>query len=367
MNASLLLVAALLTADPGSGVLTQGTYYNADTLYEAAFRGQTPGQPTYADESLFADGPSSAFVPPESGPFGFNPFVGQPADALQNTPQELGLSYGAVGPQPYRFGWSSRFDFGFLPEEGVHGGGANGQFGVFEFNTEWRHTTGWHNDVMPQMIFSVTPEFDHRSWSGPSNPHLPANVYRLASDFELATPGNNPISYQLGFTPAFVSDLGSTPDSDSFNYDVRGVAFLRASPQLMVAVGAAFWNRVDNILIPYAGVVWTPSDQWEFRLMFPKSRISYFMGTPWGTPAWVYGGLEYNVEAYQIDLESPSGSKEKIQLADYRAVFGLRTEGRRATGCIEVGWVFDRQVDFLHGIPGFDVNTGFISRIGLRF
>jgi hypothetical protein len=37
------------------------------------------------------------------------------------------------------------------------------------------------------------------------------------------------------------------------------------------------------------------------------------------------------------------------------------------TGFIEGGWVFDRQVAFLHGTPGFDINTGFICRLGLRF
>jgi hypothetical protein len=95
----------------------------------------------------------------------------------------------------------------------------------------------------------------------------------------------------------------------------------------MVALGVAFWNRVDNFLIPYAGVVWTPNDYWEFRIMFPKSRISYFLGNWWGSAAWVYCGLEYNVEAYQISLVGPSGQDEKIQIADYRAVVGLRSEG----------------------------------------
>ena len=90
----------------------------------------------------------------------------------------------------------------------------------------------------------------------------------------------------------------------------RGVVFLRASPQLMIALGAAYWKRVDDIVLPYAGVVWTPNDYWEFRLMFPKSRISYFLGNWWGAATWVYGGVEYNVEAYQIDLTSPGGQAD---------------------------------------------------------
>jgi hypothetical protein len=135
----------------------------------------------------------------------------------------------------------------------------------------------------------------------------------------------------------------------------------------MFALGTAYWHRVDDIIIPYAGIVWTPNDYWEFRLLFPKSRISYFLGNWWGGSAWVYGGVEYNVEAYQINMHVPTNLDEKIQISDYRAVFGLRSEGGGVTGFVEGGWVFARQVDFAHGTPDFNINTGFIARLGLRF
>ena len=218
-----------------------------------------------------------------------------------------------MGPQPYRFGWTSRYDAGFLPDESVHGGGASGKFGVME------GTRGaLHDRVRRNLIFRGPPN-STSGWSGPSNPGLPANVYRFASDFELATPGNNPVSLQLGFTPAFVTDFSANPTSDSVNYDARGVMFLRTSSEFMIALGAAYWKRVDDIIIPYAGVVWTPNEYWELRLMFPKSRISHFLGSWWGASTWAYGVLEYNVEAYQINLQIPGGPEEKIQIRDYRA------------------------------------------------
>lgn len=366
MTAQILVIAALLAADPDPDVVQQQTFYSAETLYAAAARGQNPAAGAYEEDPFGAAAPGTTYAPPQGVPYGGDPYGGAPPDLNGGQFYDSSLSYGAVGPQPYRFGWSSRYDVGFLPSANVHGGGATGSLGIFEFNSAWRNTTGWPAGF-PQTIFSVTPEFNYRSWDGPTSPNLPPNVFRFAGDFELASPGNNPISYQLGFTPAFVSDLAASPNSDSFNWDARGVVFLRASPELMIALGAAYWNRVDNFIIPYAGVVWTPNDYWELRLMFPKSRISYFLGSWWGSSAWVYGGVEYNVEAYQISLVAPNGDDEKIQIADYRAVFGLRTEGGGVTGFVEAGWVFDRQATFLHGTPGFDINTGFIGRLGLRF
>jgi hypothetical protein len=48
-------------------------------------------------------------------------------------------------------------------------------------------------------------------------------------------------------------------------------------------------------------------------------------------------------------------------------LLGLRAEGGGVTGFVEAGWVFAREASFLHGTPDFDINTGFIGRIGLRF
>ena len=82
---------------------------------------------------------------------------------------------------------------------------------------------------------------------------------------------------------------------------------------------------------------------------------------------WAYGSIEYDVEAYQISLTSPSGRDEKIQLDDYRAVFGIRSERTSLTGFVEAGWVFNRHVKFLHGTPGFNIDPGFVGSIGVRF
>lgn len=371
MHPTLILCASLLAADidfaPPAALpspVARQTYFSGETLIESALRGQSPG--TYYDDGAFSAGqPDPTFAAPGSG-VPYDPFLATPPDLSGGMYLDQGLGFSTVGPQPYRFGWTSRFDVGFLPPAGVDGGGARGKLGIFEINSAWRYTTGWPAS-MPGTIFSITPEFNYRSWNGPSSPNLPANVFRFAADVELASPGNNPVSYQLGFTPAFVTDFQQGPNVDAINYDARGVVFLRASPQLMVALGAAYWKRVSDILIPYAGIVWTPNDYWEFRLLFPKSRISYFMGNWGGAAMWAYGGVEYNVEAYQINLRSPGGDHEKIQIADYRALFGLRGEGGGVTGFGEVGWVFARDARFLHGTPGFDINTGFIARLGLRF
>ncbi|MBS0265361.1 MAG: hypothetical protein JSS02_25730, partial [Planctomycetes bacterium] len=278
MNLLILIAGAALTADPtllpapDSPLFDHVPFLASESsqpsLVGFTVRGQDGGPSNFWDSATQSLGlgstPATSYDPGAGGISSIIP--GTEADAMPVP----ALSFGTVGPQPYRFGWTSRYDIAFLPQQGVSGGGAYGNFGVFEFNMAGRYTMA-PPDGISNLIFSITPEFNYRSWSGPTVPALPPNVFRFASDFELATPANYPVSLQLGFTPAFVTDFSASPTSDAWNYDVRGAVFIRTNPHWMIALGAAYWHRVDDFLIPYAGVVWTPNDIWELRLMFPRT------------------------------------------------------------------------------------------------
>lgn len=370
MNAPLFLLLAALAVDPDA---SRVTFRTSAPIFEAALRGQSPSTSPYDDQPALdrattenAQVPAQAapgyIAPPaQAVPFGSDPFLAQPP-GVYNPLIDPSLAFGAVGPQPYRFGWTSRYDVGYMPSSSTSDG--LGNFTIFEANAALRYATP---SPAADVIFAWTPEFNYRSWSGPQLIDLPGSVYRFASDFELSTPANQPWSMQLGFTPAIVSDLHAPLNRDGFNFDGRGVLFYRASPEWQFAFGAMYLNRVRDQVIPYAGLIWTPNDRWEFRLMFPKSRISYFLGNVGGAATWIYGGVEYNIEAYQIGLAGPDGSNEKIQIEDFRGVIGLRTDSCGVATFVEAGWVFDRDVAFKHGTPGFDINTGFIGRLGIRF
>jgi hypothetical protein len=249
-----------------------------------------------------------------------------------------------------------------MPASSTSGG--LGNFNIFEANGAVRHSA----QVTPGLVLSWTPQFNFRNWGGPQFVDLPEHVYRFASDIELATPQEQTWGVQLGFTPAIVSDLHAALNRDGFNFDGRGMLFYNVSPALQVVLGAVYLNRVRDQVLPYAGIVWRPSSVWELRLLFPKTRISYFLGkNPWGVDTWIYSAFEYNIEAYQIGLDGPTGDNEKIQIRDYRALLGLRTENSGVSTFVEAGYIFDRDVGFKYGTPGFDITSGFIGRLGLRF
>jgi len=311
--------------------------------------------------------PTGSWLPPQQVWPG-TPLL-NPNGMAGGTPPQAMMA-GVNGPRPFRFGWQSQADIGFLPAADTSPGAGLGDFGVFEFNTELRYTT----PTLMQHIFSVAPQFNLRSWSGPGTTgaagfsSLPGDVYRFGLDLRLTTPTCGPYTLELGFNPALGTDFERGLKSDAWSYDAHGALFVRASPQHLLVLGAMFWDRVEDQVLPYAGIVYTPSQYMEVRALFPKAEINFFIGTPWGVPQWIYVAGEYHIEAYQVAVNTPGLQQNRIQVEDWRALLGIRSECAGMTSFLEGGWVFGRDVEFLNKTtPGFDISSGFIARFGVRY
>jgi len=181
----------------------------------------------------------------------------------------------------------------------------------------------------------------------------------------MSTPANGLWSVQLGFTPALASDFGKSLSSHAWQFDARVVLFFRPSDTWMFAAGAAYWDRVGDYVIPYAGVVWTPNDLWEVRAMFPKSRVSRFLGNVGDKSVWLYGTFEYDIEAFEVERAGVNG-RDQVEFKDYVMMLGLRGDNGCMSMFLEAGGILKREADFRRG-GGFDIKDGFIARFGVQF
>lgn len=342
----------------GGGVLPQYPYSPGSPTYSppgTSFPGNPPvieGSP-YAPPGGFGGAPYTPIAPTD-------PFTGQPP-AVPGVVQQFGVN----GPQPYRFGAAPRIDAGYIAPAST--GGGYGEMEVFEFDAEMPYVSPTGNGD----VFTFTPQFNMRLFDGPSSPGalpgFPNDLYRFGWDFAYAWKDqHSPWSAELGFNPSINTDFEKSLTIDSVNWDGRGIAFYQASPTLTVALGALYWDRVRDRLLPYGGLIWLPNDRLEVRLIFPEPRISYFIGHMWGRPTWVYARAEYNVEAYEVEV--PEGQQNQLQMDDWRFLIGARKDQGWGQTFLEGGWVFDRNVRYANAAaPGFDIGTSFIFRGGMRF
>jgi hypothetical protein len=203
-------------------------------------------------------------------------------------------------------------------------------------------------------------------WTGPRSFNLPPGAAEFISDFQWASAYAGPWNWQLGFTPQLNGTFNERINSNALMADVRAVVLFRASPRWLWAIGAAYWNRASDHLIPYGGAIWAPNDRWEIRAMFPRSRASYYLGRLGGADTWLYASGEYNVEAYQVDIEGPRISV-RGETSDYRVLLGASATSGIWTLFFEGGLVTDRHFRFRGNAPDFEIDDGAIVRTGLLF
>jgi len=275
------------------------------------------------------------------------------------------MTFGAHSSlQPYRLNaWTGRVEGSFLPRESTEG--QLGQLGVTELDIELEFS----GMFMPGWISSFTQIADFRWWDGPDSlgtpgSGLPAQAYKIGWDLELASINQGGYSAQLAFTPSLATDFDSGIDSDSWQFDARGVMYYQY-PGMTIALGAGYWDRVRDRVIPYAGLIFKPDAIWEWQLMFPESRISVFMGNYGGNSSWMYAKAEYHVEAY--DLAIAPSVRDQVEFEGYRLMMGFRSETLQYSSFIEAGWIFSRATRFAGPTPGFDIGDGFIARAGVSF
>ncbi len=271
---------------------------------------------------------------------------------------------GINGPQPVRYGWSNRFDVTYMPREHTS---APASGGFEQMGIDWQMI---HTKPLGNWTWSLGPQFSYRSWQGPGDAlgdtDLPGGAYRFGLDMLLRTPTVNGWTLEAGFDPSIASDFRAGLNTDAILYDAHAVAFWTLNPKWTLAMGVLYWDRVDSIILPYAGAIWTPNDIWEFRLIFPKPRISVFLGTPMGVPTWMYVGAEYHVEAYEVKPKTFE-RETRMQMADWRVAGGLKWETGWLTSFAEAGYIFDRKVEYERIGENFRIGDGFMARIGFRY
>lgn len=333
-------------------------FFSLQSPFDVEARGQSPdGEPLLPPPS--SNQPGYTPYNPLFSQTPFDPFMtpGEPAP-LGPPPPLPGPLYNSNSPQPYRVGWTPKLDIAYLPS--AHTSPDVGNFSILEVDTE----LVYNQLVKPELLFSVTPQFGYRHWNASDS--FTRDFFRLGVNLGLASPDwLGPWGWQANFNPSVNSDFRSSLASESINLDGNVVVHYRFNPQWTGVLGAGYLDRVENIIIPYAGVIYRPDDLWEFRILFPEGRISRYLGEFWWGRHWLYLQGQYHVDAFQ--MQTPTNDHNRVQYQDYRVTFGMRSDHKGFTKYIEAGWVFGRKVDFKNSVPDFDVSDGLIIRGGIRF
>lgn len=219
----------------------------------------------------------------------------------------------------------------------------------------------------------ITPGFAFNWFNGPEaapgaavrGPDMPPRTYDAYVDFAWHPKWTPEFGAELGFRTGVWTDFEEF-SGDSLRFLGRGLGVVSLSPQFEVLAGAVYLDRLRVKMLPAGGVRWRPSPDWDLYLVFPNPKIRrrwFSSGSAdwWWYVAGEYGGGSWTAQRADIG--------DRIDYNDLRAVLGVEWQTpTQATGHLEVGYAFDRELLFDSQLPPrAKLDDAVMFRAGIAF
>lgn len=212
----------------------------------------------------------------------------------------------------------------------------------------------------------ITPSYTLHFLDGPANLNLPPRLNDAQIDFHVFRVFDNHWIADFAVTPGIFADDHSFDSSEALRINGRAVGVYAPTIDVKYALGVTYLDGGWAKIVPVAGVIYTPTDDVEYQLLFPTPKIAWRLNDwspiPKRDERWVYVALDYGNQAWAI--EQPNGEPDVLASRDYRVLFGIE---RRLVGgishTVEIGYVFNRDLK-VASVSGDDISQG--STVMLR-
>ncbi len=211
----------------------------------------------------------------------------------------------------------------------------------------------------------ITPTFNVRYLDGPASPMLPPRLYEAYVDFLWVPRFNERWTAIIGVAPSLYTDF-DVSTNDAFRLTGKALARYDWVPEkVQVVVGVLYLNRNDVRLLPAGGIIWNPTLDQRYELIFPRPKFSHRINAGPGFEDWLYLAGEFGGNSFAYDR---SGVADFVTLLDYRALLGLERKLEGGAGFrIEVGYVFSRTAKFASGLPEVIADNTALVRGGVIY
>jgi hypothetical protein len=167
--------------------------------------------------------------------------------------------------------------------------------------------------------------------------------------------------------PGWHSDYQNSNSSQAFRVESHAVGAYSWTPNLKVAFGVAYWDRLNVKFIPAGGIIYTPNEYTRYEIITPKPRIAFRYDQTRCWERWLYIAGEFGGGEWAI--QQSSGADNILNYSDYRVMLGLEHKSLNLglNGRAEIGYVFGRQFQYATNIADQDVPSTMMARLGLSY
>ncbi len=194
--------------------------------------------------------------------------------------------------------------------------------------------------------------------SGPDTIHLPPRLFDFVFGYQARKSVGSIFSYDIAVSAGVYSDF-----EDSARQGVRfvshAVAMIHASNRIDLIFGVDYLDRDDISILPVFGFSWRPYLDARIRVdaIFPRPKIEWVIDPEHS----VY--LKAQLGGGTWDIEFPDESNDVMTYRDYQILFGfLNHDSDGHSNSWELGYVFDREMEFRDRSDSLQFDNGFIFR-----
>lgn len=213
--------------------------------------------------------------------------------------------------------------------------------------------------------FSVRPRFGWHTLHGPRRTDLPSQLYDVSVEMRMYWPFGDRWLGEFAIAPGLYTDFQNT-GGDAVRIVGRAVGYYRWSPELQLAVGAAYLDRQDVAAVPVAGLVWTPTPDDRIEILVPRPRLAHRFRREDNHERWVYVAGEFGGGSWAI--KRTTGSDDIATYRDFRMITGIEFKFDDGSSWrLEGGYVFGRELEYDSNRGNYQPRDTAMIRAALRF
>lgn len=205
-----------------------------------------------------------------------------------------------------------------------------------------------------------TPTFTTHFTDGPGQAPVPSELRDYELEFRYLKQATPRLGIDLAVAPSYFGDMDND-SGDAWRITGRALAAWNWAETVQVVAGGLYLGRSDFLAMPVGGVIWKPSENRRFDILFPRPRAYARTFCDGELEHWVYVGGEFGGNTWAIDR--PGDIPDKMTYADLRLLVGWERKIPHGLNArFELGWVFNRSIEFNSGFPGFDPSDTLMLR-----
>ncbi len=178
------------------------------------------------------------------------------------------------------------------------------------------------------------------------------------------------LQIDLEVMPGVLSDFDYSADNAGLRIPGHAAGTFEWTDTMKIVLGVTYLDRNDIGALPLAGLIWTPTDDVKFDLVFPRPRLArrvYWQGLddP-GSENWLYIAGELGGGTWGI--RRTGGNDDEMTYRDFRAFVGWETLSAPGDHLrLELGYVFGRKLEFTSNVGDDRLSDTVMCRASLGF